>query len=224
MPYQIVIIGSTGGGVLSRVGVPAFVRNITLEVVTDRPCGLLQVAEHLGLAAVTIPSRNGAEFSDALLQRYGARDDILFLSFYTRLLSGELLTQYLGRIFNCHPSILPSFKGMHGFEDTLASSSQFMGCSLHQIDAGMDSGPIVIQAALPLDRRLSLVENRHKIFMAQVCTTLQFCRWVSDGRLRVTPDGVCHVKGLQYRVSAISPNLDPDFFVYTGLENELGLS
>lgn len=224
MPYRIVILGSTGGSVLSRVGASEFVRDATLEVVTDRSCGILQVAKYLGLTSVVLPSRTGTEFSEALLQRYGNRDDIVFLSFYTRLLSGELLTRHRGRIFNCHPSILPSFKGMHGFEDTLASSSQLMGCSLHQVDAGMDSGSIIIQAALPLDRSLPLAENRHKVFLAQVYTTLQFFRWVSDGRLKVTLDGLCHIEGLQYRVSAISPNLDPDFFAYTGLENELRLN
>lgn len=224
MGYKIVILGSTGGGVLSRVGAQPFMREATLEVVTDRPCGMLQVADRLGLAAVTLPADTGRAFSDALAQRYAGRDDIVFLSFYTRLLSGALLDQHRGRLFNCHPSILPSFKGMHGFEDTLASSSQFMGCSLHQIDAGMDSGPIVIQAALPIDRRLPVADNRHKVFLAQVYTAVQFCRWAHDGRLQVMADGECRIEGLRYAPSAVAPNLDPDFFAFTGLTNELGLN
>src|SRR5690606_11458880 len=140
----------------------------------------LDIAAAAGMATVKLPARDGLEFSSALHARFRGQANLIFFSFYTRLLSGALLHAQKGRLFNCHPSILPAFKGLHGFEDTLASNSLLMGCSLHQIDAGIDTGGCVLQAALPLDRRLPTPHLRHRIFLAQYYTALQFLLWVDQ--------------------------------------------
>lgn len=214
-------VGSTGGGVLSKLAGHAFVREMTLEAVADRECGFIEVARSFGLCAAVIPSPDGLAFSDALHRRFPESTNLIFLSFYTRLFRGEFLESNLGRIFNCHPSILPAFKGMHGFEDTLNSTSQFMGCTLHTVDAGIDGGISVIQAAIPIDRSLPVAGNRHKIFLAQYYSTLQFLRWVHDGRLNLTPGKGISVDGARFAPSIFSPNLDPDFFAGMGEENQL---
>lgn len=218
---RIVFLGSTGGGVLSRLLRHAFVREAALDAVSDRGCGFLDVAAAAGVATACLPSPDGQAFSDALHQRYAGRHDVVFLSFYTRLLRGALLDAHAGRIFNCHPSLLPSFKGMHGFEDTLASGATFMGSTLHQVDAGMDTGPIVLQAALPLDRSLPVAANRHRLFLSQVYGALQFIRWVRAGRLATGADGRPVVAGAAYRPSIFSPNLDHDFFDALGEPDDL---
>lgn len=220
-PRRVVFIGSTGGGVLSRLVQHAFVREMTLEVVADRQCGFIEVARSRGMAASVIESADGLAFSDALDRRYSDTGDILFLSFYTRLFRGNFLTRNLGRIFNCHPSLLPAFKGMHGFEDTLASTSRFMGCTLHTVDAGIDGGTSVIQAAIPIDRQLPVAENRHKIFLAQYYSTMQFLRWVADGRLTLDGNAGASITGARYAPSMFSPNLDPDLFSQLGEVNLL---
>ncbi|MBI5108974.1 MAG: hypothetical protein HZA62_09510 [Rhodocyclales bacterium] len=214
-------MGSTGGGVLSRLASHAFVRELTFEAVADRECGFVDVARSSGMRAGVIPSPDGLSFSDALHERYQANQDLIFLSFYTRLFRGSFLKANLGRIFNCHPSLLPAFKGMHGFEDTLASTSTFMGCTLHAVDDGIDTGRSVIQAAIPIDRSLSVAANRHKIFLAQYYSTLQFLRWVRDGRLSLTPAKGSCVDGASFAPSIFSPNLDADFFAAIGEENQL---
>lgn len=221
MSLRLVFLGSTGGAVLSRLLGHRFVRDLTLEAVSDRDCGFLSVAAAAGVPAQCLPAETGAAFSDALHARYRGRGDLVFLSFYTRLLSGALLQTQAGRLFNCHPSLLPAFKGMHGFEDTLASSALFMGSTLHQIDAGMDTGACVLQAAMPLDRARPVVENRHRLFLSQVYAALQFVRWVADGRLSLSADGRACIAGAQFRPAIFSPNLDHDFFDRIGAPDEL---
>jgi phosphoribosylglycinamide formyltransferase-1 len=216
----IVFVGSTGGGVLSRLLAHAFVREAALEAVSDRECGFLGVAARAGVPASCLPAPDGARFSDLLHARYAGRDDLVFLSFYTRLFRGEFVRAHAGRIFNCHPSLLPAFPGMHGFEDTLASSALFMGSTLHLVDEGVDTGTILVQAALPLDRARPVAENRHRLFLTQVYAALQFVRWLRDGRLRLA-GGRASVEGARFGADAFSPNLDHDFFDFIGERNEL---
>ncbi len=220
-PPRLVFIGSTGGGVLSRVAGRRFVQALTLEAVSDRDCGFLEVAASQGLPAVKLPAASGAAFSDLLCDRYAGQHDLVFLSFYTRLFSSRFVQQQAGRILNVHPSLLPAFPGMRGFEDTLASGSAFMGSTVHVVDAGIDTGPIVMQAALPLDRRLDVAVNRHRLFVAQVVSVLQLIRWLGDGRLVLGADGRWLLHGARHAAASYSPNLDPDFFDFIGEPDEL---
>lgn len=221
MPYKLVFIGSTGGAVLSRLLSHQHIRTMVHEVVSDRACGFLQVASQHHLPVCEITSASGAQFSDALWQRYGDNHRLIFISFYTRLFSGVFLEKNQGLIFNNHPSLLPSFKGMQGFEDTLNSSALFMGCSFHQVDAGIDSGKCVIQAALPLDRSLPQGVNRHKIFIAQYYVLLQFIKWLHDERFSINQDGRPEFTQMKYDIGPFSPCLDSDFFTFHQLTNEL---
>lgn len=219
--FQLVFIGSTGGGVLSRLLPHAFVRELTLAVVSDRPCGFLTVAERNGVQTRLFQAETGLQFSDALRKNFGHREDLIFISFYTKLFRGNFLENGGGRIFNCHPSLLPSHKGMQGFEDTMDSSSLFMGCTLHQVDEGMDSGRSVLQVALPIDRGLPLATNRHRVFLAQYYSTLQFIKWIHEGRFSIAEDGLFSTDALTFQPSPFSPNLDSDFFNFIGEGNEL---
>jgi phosphoribosylglycinamide formyltransferase-1 len=219
--YKVVFVGSTGGGVFSKLVQHEFVKNITHEVVSDRECGFLEVASKNGVNNIKLETNDGHRFSDYLNERYRPLNNLIFLSFYTKLFRGRFLANKSGAIFNCHPSILPAFKGMSGFEDTIASSATFMGCTLHQVDEGIDTGRIVIQAAIPLDRQLPVSLNRHKIFLAQYYSTLQFLRWVSEDRLKIDISGQIFVEGCFYAPSVFSPNLDLDFFDFIGAVNEL---
>lgn len=215
------VVGSTGGGVFSHVARHKFVRDQILEVVADRDCGLLSKACSLGLPQCKLSASDGQEFSENLLKRYGGDETVIILSFYTKLFSEFLVNALGGRIFNCHPSLLPSFKGLNAFDDTMASSALFMGCTIHQVDAFLDSGPSLIQAAYPIDRRLSLAANRHKVFLMQYYTTLQFFKWLSEGRLVFDDYGVAKIKSACFKPSVFSPNLDEDLFVSASIHNEL---
>ncbi len=220
MKQSVVLVGSTGGGVLSRLLQQAFVRDLVKEVVSDRSCGFLAHARQHGLPAVQLDASSGAQFSTRLCEQYPEPQGLMFLSFYTRLFSPSWVRHVQGRMLNFHPSLLPAFPGMNGFADTWASGSQFMGCTVHGVDEGMDTGPILMQAALPLDRRLGQDVNRHRLFLAQVACGLQLLSWWRDGRLQ--HDGA---QGWSLPTACIAfgpfvPSLDRDLLSSCGLQGE----
>jgi phosphoribosylglycinamide formyltransferase-1 len=215
---KLVFIVSTGGAVLGRLLEHKIVRENTFCVVSDRECGALLKAKNKDVLAVLLSARDGREFSIKLNERF-SREKFIYISFYTKLLTNEFLDARKGYVFNCHPSILPACQGLNGFSDTLNSNSLFVGCTLHEIDLDLDSGRSVIQCALPLDRRVGEAVNRHKVFLMQCYSTLQFVKWVVEGNFYAGESwglNKCH-----FNESAFSPNLDSDLFSFFDISYEL---
>ena len=76
--------------------------------------------------------------------------DLVVLAGFMKLLGPEFLARFGGRVINSHPALLPAFPGMHGVRDALAHGVKVTGCTLFVVDGGVDSGPIVAQAAVPV--------------------------------------------------------------------------
>ncbi|MGE5287948.1 MAG: phosphoribosylglycinamide formyltransferase [Micromonosporaceae bacterium] len=76
--------------------------------------------------------------------------DLIVSAGFMRLVGGAFLERFGGRFVNTHPSLLPSFPGMHGPRDALAYGVKVTGCTVFLVDAGVDAGPVVAQAAVPL--------------------------------------------------------------------------
>jgi phosphoribosylglycinamide formyltransferase 1 len=76
--------------------------------------------------------------------------DILCLAGYMRLLSEDFIRPYEGRILNIHPSLLPLFPGLHTHQRAIDAGMRISGCTVHLVNAGMDEGPILAQAAVPI--------------------------------------------------------------------------
>jgi phosphoribosylglycinamide formyltransferase-1 len=77
--------------------------------------------------------------------------DLIALAGFMRILKGPLIDAFEGRIMNIHPSLLPSFKGLHGIEQAMAYGAKYSGCTVHFVDRSVDGGPIILQAAVPID-------------------------------------------------------------------------
>lgn len=95
--------------------------------------------------------------------------DLIVLSGYMRLLSEDFVEDYFPRIINIHPSLLPAFPGADAHTDVLASGAKVSGCTVHIVDSGMDSGPILDQRRVPvfssdtraqLAKRIQIEEHR----------------------------------------------------------------
>ena len=215
---KLIFITSTNGGVLRKLLEHKIVRDCTSYIVSDRECGALNVAKEKKIAFEKLESSDGLSFSVKLNDRFN-ENDFIFISFYTKLFTKEFLDSRKGKIFNCHPSILPACKGLNGFEDTLSSNSLFIGCTLHEVNSSMDDGRSVIQCAYPLDRQADIVENRHKVFLMQYYSTLQFIKWINEKKFKNHKNW--YIENPVYRESAFSPNLDEDFFTYFKIPNEL---
>lgn len=215
---KIVFISSTGGAVLNKLLEHDFVREWTSCIVSDRECGAIDTAKEHNIPVKVLKAPNGDIFSRLLDENFNDKE-IIYISFYTKLLSNMFLCGREGYIFNCHPSILPACKGLDGFGDTLKSNALFIGCTLHEINEGVDEGRSVMQCAIPLDRSLDERKNRHKVFLMQYYSTLQFLKWVIEGKFKPGQDW--QVLEPRYQASIFSPNLDEDFEAFCNVKNEL---
>lgn len=204
---RCVVVASTGGAVVNELLKQPFFRRQIHAVVSDRDCGAVTRAEAHGVPTAVLRAASAATFCarlDDYLQEH-AIDYVL--SFYTRLFVGPLLAHYRDRIVNLHPSLLPSFKGLHGFEDTVRAGVRYAGTTIHLVDERMDEGRVILQSVLPLDPARPVAELRHGIFEQQCRSLLQVVRWLVDGRVVVTNDR-CVVRDAAYTDFEFSPTLD----------------
>jgi len=111
--------------------------------------------------------------------------DLVILAGFMRIVRKPLIAAFPNRIMNIHPSLLPSFKGLHGQQQVIDYGVRISGCTVHFVDAGMDTGPIIIQAALPVspdDTEETLSQRtlklEHKIFPYAI-------KLYSEGRLSI---------------------------------------
>ena len=120
-------------------------------VITDKPnVKALERAEIAGIKNICIDRKifdNRADFEAEILKNL-AGVDLVILAGFMRILSPEFVKHFAGRLMNIHPSLLPSFKGAHAHRDALAYGVKVSGCTVHFVDEGTDSGPIILQAAV----------------------------------------------------------------------------
>ena len=158
-------------------------------VISNRSdAGGLEVAKRMGLGALVIPSKGKPrEEHDrevvAALQQHKA--DLVCLAGYMRLLSPWFVQQFPRSILNIHPSLLPSFPGLEAQEQAFAYGVKVTGCTVHFVDENLDAGPIIIQAAVPIEDTdtpdtlaARILKEEHRIYTEAV-------RIVLEGRYRL---------------------------------------
>lgn len=131
----------------------------TSLVLVDRPdAGAIERAERLGLEVQVVPLPT---LSDATQRRLAheqavhgmlldAGIEVVVLSGWMRLLTPSFVRNWRGCLLNIHPSLLPAFPGAHAHRDALAAGVARSGCTVHFVDEGMDTGPIIAQAEVPV--------------------------------------------------------------------------
>ncbi len=176
-------------------------------VVSNVPgAGALDRARRAGAATEVVPSK-GVQDREAydlgLVERLRAHEvDLVCLAGYMRFVTPAFLrafapseaTRGCPRVMNIHPGLLPSFPGLHAQRQALAYGARLAGCTVHFVDEGTDTGPIIVQAVVPVlpeddEAALSarILEQEHRIYPQAV-------RWFAQGRLslegrRVRVDG-----------------------------------
>lgn len=145
-------------------------------VISDQPeAYALERARQQNIAAHFVNIKDYAEkaaYESAiveLLQKQGV--DLVCLAGYMRLVGSTMLQAYPQRIMNIHPSLLPSFTGLDAHQQALDYGVKVSGCTVHFVDEGMDTGPIILQAAVPVmddDNEDSLseriLEQEHRLY------------------------------------------------------------
>lgn len=124
-------------------------------VVSDHgDAGGLARAEAAGIPAIAFERKDykSKEAHEAAILAHlaGLDLDLLCLAGYMRLLSAGFIGAWRGRIVNIHPSLLPLFPGLHTHQRAIDAGARLAGCSVHFVTEGMDEGPIVAQAAVPV--------------------------------------------------------------------------
>ena len=118
--------------------------------------GVLARAEAAGVPALNIVSkgRTREAFEEALLEIVGPHGthpaDLVCLAGFMRVLTPRFLDAFPGRVLNIHPALLPAFPGTHGVRDALAHGVVQTGATVHLVDAGIDTGPILAQGSVPV--------------------------------------------------------------------------
>jgi phosphoribosylglycinamide formyltransferase-1 len=106
-------------------------------------------------------------FNEAIAALLEEREiDLVVLAGYMRLLSPVIINKFRGKIMNIHPSLLPAFPGLEGAKQALDYGVKVSGCTVHFVDEGLDTGPVILQEAVPVyddDTVESLHERIHRV-------------------------------------------------------------
>lgn len=158
--FRIGVLGSGKGSNFVAIAdacsagtIPAEVAIVLSDV---ESAGILQHAEERGIPARFIPpGKFRTKLDDEAERAYvealrSARVDLIALAGFMRVLKGDFLRAFEGRIVNIHPSLLPSFPGLEAWKQALDQGVRFTGCTVHYVDAGVDSGPIIGQQTVPV--------------------------------------------------------------------------
>ena len=151
----------------------------------------LKTARERGLDALCLPSKDlpRDQYDGKLADEFIRRDvDLICLAGFMRLLSAEFVRRFPLRILNIHPSLLPAFPGLDAPARALAHGVKVSGCTVHFVDADLDAGPILAQAAVPvlnddtvesLSARILIEE--HRIYSEAIALVLSG-NWRIEGR------------------------------------------
>ncbi len=165
-------------------------------VLADKPeAYALERARKAGIPAVCVNRKeyeDREQFEKALIEELAqAGVTLVVLAGFMRILTPYFVRAYAGRIMNIHPALLPSFPGAHAHRDVLAYGVKVSGCTIHFVDEGTDSGPIIAQAAVPVldgDTEETLgarvLKEEHRLYP-------QVIEWYCEGRLQVEGRKVC---------------------------------
>lgn len=168
--------GSNMEALIRAANQPGFPSEIVL-VLSNRPeAGGLVFAHERGIPIAVVEHRaygKDREAFDAAMQEVltAHRVEIVCLAGFMRLLTAGFCTHWLGRMINIHPALLPAFKGLDTHARALEAGVKLHGCTTHFVTPGMDEGPIILQAAVPVlddDTEASLaarvLEQEHRIY------------------------------------------------------------
>ncbi|WP_051187273.1 phosphoribosylglycinamide formyltransferase [Nocardia tenerifensis] len=200
-PATVLVLASGTGSLLRALLDAASAADFPARIVAvgvDRTCAATEHADaagvpHFKVALKDFPDRTAwdAALTDAVA---GHAPDIVVSAGFMKILGPAFLARFGGRIINTHPALLPSFPGAHGVRDALAYGVRVTGSTVHLVDAGVDTGPILAQEAVPvlpeddearLHERIKVVERR---LLAEVVAAVATRGIVSDGRKAVIPD------------------------------------
>ena len=147
--------GSNLQSILDATAEPAFPARVAVVISDRETAGALERARTAAVEALWVNPKDFADreaFDLALVRELQARGvGLVCHAGYMRILSPAYVRAFAGRALNIHPSLLPAFPGLHAQRQALAHGVKVAGVTVHFVDEGVDTGPIVLQAAVPVE-------------------------------------------------------------------------
>jgi phosphoribosylglycinamide formyltransferase-1 len=154
------VLGSGSGtncqAILDACARPDFPAQVVVVLSDVENARILERARQAGVEALYIPpGKFRTKLEPEVEQRYVAalrerQVELVCLAGFMRVLKQDFLNAFAGRIINIHPSLLPAFPGLESWKQALNYGVKVAGCTVHFVDAGIDAGPVILQAAVPV--------------------------------------------------------------------------
>jgi phosphoribosylglycinamide formyltransferase 1 len=200
--------GSNLQALIEAAADPAYPAEIVLVISNRAGAAGLARAAAAGIPQLIIADRDRAAFArtaDRALRKAGA--ELVALAGFMRILDTGFVAAWTDRMVNIHPSLLPAFPGLHPQRQALAAGVKFSGCTVHFVRAAVDTGPIVAQAAVPVEdgddeERLAerILAAEHRLYPLAV-------RLVAEKRLRIAGERVLVAGGAAPQTALLNPEI-----------------
>ena len=163
-----------------------------MAVASNRPDARgLERARGVGVETDVFPVSSypdRAERDQALGDWIESREvDLIVLAGFMELLSGDFTRRFAGRVINVHPSLLPAFPGLRAIEQAVAAGVRITGVTVHFVDEGVDTGPILLQEAIPLPYAADIVATEQSVHAIEHELLPRAIRLIAAGAVRRDP-------------------------------------
>jgi len=201
-PLRLGVLASGGGTNLQAIIDRSQDGSLSAEiavVITNNPgAGALERAAKAGIKTLCInhrdyPTREAFDRAMiAALQEHGV--ELVVLAGFMRIITQTFIAAFPDRVINIHPALLPAFPGLHVQQQALDYGARFSGCTVHFVDGGVDTGPILIQAVVPVlpdddaeTLAARILEQEHRIYPRAIQLIAEGRVQVDGRRVRIAP-------------------------------------
>ena len=214
---RIGVLASGGGSnlqaIIDRCQDGSLAAEIAVVITNNPGAGALTRASKVGIPSLCINHRDFSrreDFDNAVVKALQeARTDLVVLAGFMRIITPTFISAFPERVINIHPALLPAFPGLHVQQQAIDYGARFSGCTVHFVDGGVDTGPILIQAVVPIlpedtadTLAARILEQEHRIYPRAI-------QLLAEGRVRVDGRKVTILPACPSATSAlVNPSLE----------------
>lgn len=190
-PLRIAVFASGSGSNFQALA--EAIRNDKIDasidlVVCDKPSAfVLERAKTLGIDTFVFHPKEYASreaYEEQIVAKLREKGiDLVVMAGYMRLVTNVLVEPFYGRMINIHPALLPAFPGMDGIGQALAYGAKVTGATVHFVDGGTDTGPIIAQQAVPIAEDDTKETLSARIQQAEHALLPAVVKWIAEGRV-----------------------------------------
>jgi len=204
---RVILLGvlASGGGtnlqaILDAVAAGSLHARVAVVISNVPGAGALDRARDAGVETLVIDHKSFGDrrtFDTAVVEALRSRGvELVVLAGFMRVVTAVLLDAFPWRVINIHPALLPAFPGVHGQAQALRYGVRVAGCTVHFVDGGTDTGPIIAQAAVPVLEGDDEASLSARILVKEHELLPQVLQWIAEGRVQVDSSAT----GLRARV------------------------